>query len=423
MQSPPPRHAGSLASHRAARVVALVVTGIVALVATGAVASYVDLKSQLDVSDVDSLLGEDRERPPVVSAEEDDPEDPFAGEALNILVMGTDFRDEENAAIAGEGDEFHSDTTLLVHVSGDRSRIEAVSIPRDSLVPIPACPRSDGTTSDPRNSTMFNRAFEIGGGDAKDVTGAAACTILTVESLTGVRITDHMVVEMTGVIDVVDAVGGVRMCLPEPVVGRKVDLNLPAGEVRLDGYTAINFLRARQGQGMGLELGSDLQRIERQQAFFDAMLREVLSQNLITDSPRLYRVVREVLQSISTGPDLASPAALAGLAWSLRDIDPAQIVFTSVPVVEAPRNPDRVVWTSEADAIWARIQADQPPPGSPTPPPSAAPSADGTATPTADPSVAPSQAPSETAAPSGEPAAPAPAPSPSLRPGVCPNGA
>jgi hypothetical protein len=222
-----------------------------------------------------------------------------------------------------------------------------------------------------------------------------------VESLTGVRITDHMVVEMTGVIDVVDAVGGVRMCLPEPVVGRKVDLNLPAGEVRLDGYTAINFLRARQGQGMGLELGSDLKRIERQQAFFDAMLREVLSQNLITDSPRLYRVVREVLQSISTGPDLASPAALAGLAWSLRDIDPAQIVFTSVPVVEAPRNPDRVVWTSEADAIWARIKADQPPPGSPTPPPSAAPSAGGTAAPTADPSVAPSQAPSETAAPSG----------------------
>jgi LCP family protein required for cell wall assembly len=420
VQSPPPRHAGSLASHRVARVVALVVTGIVALIATGAVASYVDLKSQLDVSDVDSLLGEDRERPPVVSAEQDDPEDPFAGEALNILVMGTDFRDEENAAIAGEGDDFHSDTTLLVHVSGDRSRIEAVSIPRDSLVPIPACPRSDGTTSDPRNSTMFNRAFEIGGGDAKDVTGAAACTILTVESLTGVRITDHMVVEMTGVIDVVDAVGGVRMCLPEPVVGRKVDLNLPAGEVRLDGYTAINFLRARQGQGMGLELGSDLERIERQQAFFDAMLREVISQNLITDSPRLYRVVREVLQSISTGPDLASPAALAGLAWSLRDIDPAQIVFTSVPVVEAPRNRDRVVWTSEADAIWARIKADQPPPGSPTPPPSAAPSAGGTAAPTADPGVAPSQAPSDTAAPSGEPAAPAPAPSPSLRPGVCP---
>ncbi len=385
-------------------------TGVVALATTGAVASYIDLQNQLDVSDVDSLLGEDRDRPPVV-AEEQDPTDPFAGQELNILVMGTDFRDEANAELAGAGEEFHSDTTLLVHVSGDRSRIEAVSIPRDSLVDIPACPRTDGSTSAPQYGAMFNTAFTIGGGDAKDITGAAACTILTVEALTGVRVTDHMVVEMTGVIGVVDAVGGVPMCLPEPVVGRKVDLNLPAGEQRLDGYTAINFLRARQGDGMGLEIGSDLKRIERQQAFFDAMLREVLAQNLITDSPRLYRVVREVLQSISTGPDLANPAALAGLAWSMRNIQPSQIVFTSVPVVEAPTDPNRVVWTSEADAIWERIRADEAPPGSPTPMPSASPS--GTGEPSDGATGEPSREPTD------DPTAPTPSPSPSLRPGVC----
>ncbi len=415
---------------------ALVVTGAVALVATGALASYLDLQSQLDVSDVDALLGEERSRPPVV-AENHDPTDPFAGQALNILVMGTDFRDEENAAIAGEGDEFHSDTTLLVHISGDRSRIEAVSIPRDSLVDIPACPRTDGSTSRPHRDTMFNSAFTIGGGDDRDVTGAAACTILTVESLTGVRVTDHMVVEMTGVVDVVDAIGGVRMCLPEPVKGRKVELDLQAGEQRLDGYTAINFLRARQGSGMGLEMGSDLGRIERQQAFFDAMMREVLSQNLITDSARLYRVVREVLQSISTGPDLANPAALAGLAWSLRNIDPAQIVFTSVPVVDAPTNRNRVVWTSDADEIWERIKADQPPPGSPEPSPSAsspgspAPgtpgsgsSSPGTTGGGSDDEPSDDATGGATPAPSGGATAgaePTPSPSPSLREGVCPN--
>ncbi|AEG43779.1 LytR family transcriptional attenuator [Isoptericola variabilis J7] len=411
---------------------ALGLTGVLALVGTGAVASYLDLQAQLDVSDVEALLGEDRSRPPAHS-DEQDPDDPFAGQALNILVMGTDFRDEENAALAGEGDEFHSDTTLLVHVSGDRSRIEAVSIPRDSLVDIPACPRSDGSTSDARRNTMFNRAFTIGGGDDRDITGAAACTILTVESLTGVGITDHMVVKMSGVIDVVDAIGGVRMCLPEPVKGRKVDLDLPAGEQRFDGYTAINFLRARQGSGMGLEMGSDLGRIERQQAFFDAMLREVLAQNIITDSPRLYRVVREVLQSISTGRDLASPAALAGLAWSMRNIDPAQIVFTSVPVVEAPRNPDRVVWTDEADAIWERIRADEPPPGSPAPSPSASGGSDGASPDGSDASDRPSAPASEepfdgasepeSGAESGGSAGPTPSPSPSVRPGVCADAA
>lgn len=362
MERPAPRHATTATAHRAVRVVALVVTAVVVLVGVAAAATFLDLRSQIRVSDVDTLLGDDRERPPAV-AEEQDPSDPFAGRALNILVMGTDFRDDANAEIAGEGDEFHSDTTLLVHVSGDRSRIEAVSIPRDSLVDIPACPLPGGGESEARSGAMFNSAFALGGGPDKDVTGAAACTIRTVEALTGVRVTHHMVVEMTGVIGVVDAIGGVTMCLPEPVVGRKVDLDLEAGKQRLDGYTAINFLRARQGEGMGLEIGSDLKRIERQQAFFDAALREILAQNVITDSPRLYRMVREILGSISTGPELASPTALAGLAWSVRDIDPRRIVFTSVPVVAAPSDPNRVVWTDEADAVWERIRADEAPPG------------------------------------------------------------
>jgi len=360
-----PRHATSFASHRVVRSIALVVTAVVVFAAAAAVATFLDLRSQIGVSDVDGLLADD-DRPPEVAAEKD-PSDPFAGKDLNILVMGTDFRDEANAEIAGSGDEFHSDTTLLVHLSGDRSRIEAVSIPRDSLVDIPSCKLPGGGETPPQSNAMFNSAFSRGGGPGKDVTGAAACTIRTVEQLTGVRISDHVVVEMTGVIGVVDAIGGVTMCLPEPVKGQRVDLDLPEGKQRLDGYTAINFLRARKGEGMGLEMGSDLKRIERQQAFFDAAMREILAQNVITDSPRLYRMVREILGSISTDPDLASPTALAGLAWSIRDIDPSRIVFTSVPVATAPSDPNRVVWTSEADAIWERIRADEAPPGTPEP--------------------------------------------------------
>jgi LCP family protein required for cell wall assembly len=385
------------------RAVALVATGLIAFVGAGATAAFLDLRSAIGVSDVDALLGQDRSRPPAPTAK--DPEDPFAGQVLNILLMGTDLRDPENAAIAGEADVFHSDTTVLVHVSGDRTRIEAVSIPRDSLVDVPACPRPDGSETAPRH-TMFNRAFTIGGGDERDITAAAACTILTVESLTGVRITDHMVVEMAGVIGVVDAIGGVTMCLPEAMHGERVDLDLPAGQQDLNGYQSINFLRARKGQGMGLELGSDLERIKRQQAFLSAAMREILSQNVITDSPRLYRLAQEVLRSISTGPDLASPTALAGLAWSLRGIDPAQIVFTSVPVVPAPSDPDnRVVWTEEADTIWERIAADEAPPGTVPATP---------ATPTD--ATTPEQPTSGTTTEPG----PAPAPSPSLLPGVCP---
>lgn len=431
-----PRHAAPLKVHRALRVSGMVLTGLVALAASGAVAAYVDLQSQIDVSDVDSLLGSvAQERPSPAAA---DPDDPFAGRALDILVMGTDFRGgADNQAIAGQGDEFHSDTTLVVHVSGDRSRIEVVSIPRDSLVDIPACPLPGGGTSEPRHDAMFNQAFTIGGGEDKDITGAAACTILTVEKLTGVSITDHVVVEMSGVVGVVDAVGGVPMCLPEPVkeTRRYGNLDLPAGEQRLDGATAIQFLRVRHGTGMGLETGSDLSRIERQQAFVSAMVREILAQNLLTDSPRLYRVVHAVLQSISTDPDLASPRALAGLAWSLRTIDPSRVVFTAVPVTDAPSNPNRVVWTSEADAIWERLRDDAPPPGLPDPVPAAAPSPSGGGDPAgAGPSGGASPSDASPSAGAGDGAdggagtdaaagagsgSPTPSASPSVLPGVC----
>ena len=330
--------------------VLLVVGGV------GGVTVYLDLKQQIDVSDVSGLV--EGPTPP-------NPDDPFTGRSLDILVLGTDLRGGENTEIAGAGDGgMRSDTTMLVHVSGDRSRIEVVSIPRDALVDVPSCELPDGTESRATYG-MFNSAFTIGGGAEEDLTHAAACTISTVQTLTGITITNHMVVQMNGVVDVVEALGGVRMCLPEPLVqdpdyGR---FELPAGEQTLDGRQAIAYLRARHGTGLGLEQGSDLTRIERQQAFVDALVRQVLDQDVLTSSPRLYRTVRAVLGAISADPGLADPAALAGLVYSFRDIDPARIVFTELPVVAAPADANRVILTADAAAIWERIAADEPPPG------------------------------------------------------------
>lgn len=342
----------------------LLVVAAVTLVGVAAAAVYLDLRDQIGVSDVSGLVD---------VPEPADPDDPFTGRSLNILLLGTDLRGGENTEIAGAGDGgMRSDTTMLVHISGDRSRIEVVSIPRDSLVEIPSCELPDGSESG-ASYGMFNSAFTIGGGAEEDLTYAAACAISAVQSLTDVPVTNHMVVQMDGVVDVVDALGGVRMCLPEPLVqdpayGR---FELPAGEQTLDGRQAIGFLRARHGTGLGLEQGSDLTRIARQQAFVDSLVRQVLDQNVVTNSPQLYRTIRAVLGAISADPSLADPAALAGLAFSIRDIDPADIVFTELPVVAAPTDPNRVVWTEDAAAIWARLAADEPPPGRETPAPGA----------------------------------------------------
>ncbi len=360
-----PHHARSLRSHKALRIVGMVATGSLVLAGTAATAMYVDFQSTLDVSDVSGLVVGASPEPPR------DPDDPFAGKALNILVMGTDYRDAENAAIAGEEEGMRSDTTFVVHVSGDRTRMEVVSIPRDSLVDIPSCNLSDGSTSKPRKDTMFNEAFQIGAGQDDDLVGAAACTITTVQSITGLTITDHVVLKMNGVVGVVNAIGGVTMCLPEPMKEnpRYGTLDLPAGQTTLSGDQAISFLRARHGTGMGLEMGSDLSRIPRQQAFIDSMLREVLSKNLITNAPELYSMIKAVLSSVSASPSLAGLDSLAGLAFSLKDIDTNEIVFTELPVIDAPTNKNRVVWTKDAQAIWDRMAADEPPPGHETPAP------------------------------------------------------
>lgn len=398
----------------------LFVVGAVTLVAVAGAAVYLDLKEQIGVSDVSGLVQVQKPA---------DPDDPFTGRSLNILVLGTDLRGGENTEIAGEGDGgMRSDTTMLVHVSGDRSRIEVVSIPRDSLVDIPSCKLPDGSESG-ASYGMFNSAFTIGGGAEEDLTYAAACTISTVQTLTDVPVTNHMVVQMDGVVEVVDALGGVRMCLPEPLVQNPAygRFELPAGEQTLDGRQAIGFLRARHGTGLGLEQGSDLTRIARQQAFVDSLVRQVLDQNVVTNSPQLYRTIRAVLHAISADPSLADPAALAGLAFSIRDIDPANIVFTELPVVAAPTDSNRVVWTEDAAAIWARLAADEPPPGHETPAPGAAGggkepeepsggSADPVDGPDAGEGGGQEGSSGGTTAPSDRPD---PSPSPSLLPGVC----
>ena len=405
-----PRHLRHQRSHRAARVAALIVVGALVLVAAGGTAAYLDLKQQIGVSDVSGLV-----KGPTPSA---DPDDPFTGRSLNILVMGTDLRGGENTEIAGAGDGgMRSDTTMLVHVSGDRSRIEVVSIPRDSLVDIPACKLPDGSESGATYG-MFNSAFTIGGGASEDLTYAAACTISTVQTLTGVPITNHMAVKMDGVVEVVEALGGVRMCLPEPLVQNPAygRFELPAGEQTLDGRQAIGFLRARHGTGLGLEQGSDLTRIDRQQAFVDARVRQILDQNVVTNSPRLYRTIEAVLRAISADPGLADPAALAGLAFSIRDIDPSEIVFTELPVVAAPTDPNRVVWTADATAIWERLAADEPPPGHETPAPGSGSSGKPSKGSSDDATGSGSDDDDGGATPSGKPS---PSPSPSLLPGVC----
>ncbi|MDM0010797.1 LCP family protein, partial [Variovorax sp. J22R203] len=161
-----PRHARVPVT--AARGPAIVLTAVLTTFASAAGAVYLDLRGQLEVSGAQDLVIS----APAPVATTNAPDDPFAGAAMNILVMGTDLRDAENAALAGETEGMRSDSTMRVHVAGDRTWAEVVSIPRDSLVDVPECLLPDGGRSRARH-TMFNEAFAIGAGAEKSVDHAA----------------------------------------------------------------------------------------------------------------------------------------------------------------------------------------------------------------------------------------------------------
>ncbi|MET8559514.1 LCP family protein [Streptomyces flaveolus] len=269
-------------------------------------------------------------------------------DAQNILLIGSDTRAGDGNGRYGKdvGTE-RSDTTILLHLAADRHGATAVSLPRDLMVDIPSCGQKDGRRSDPVFA-MFNHAFEVGG---------SACTIRTVEKLTGIRIDHHMVLDFSGFKAMVDAVDGVEVCLKEPVDDKAAKLKLPAGKVMLDGEQALGFVRARKSLGNG----SDTERMERQQRFLGALVDKVRSSGVLLNPVKLYPVLDAATSSLTTDPELASLRGLYQLVRGLREIPTERVQFLTVPreSYAYDANRDQLV-EPEAERLFGRLRADQP---------------------------------------------------------------
>ena len=346
-----PRHAHGLKSHGALRGVALAAVAVVVFGASSAAAVVQRLQNNITTVDVSALTGP---RPTTSAVAK--PGDPNAGQAVNILVLGTDSRAGVNAAIGGADTGQRSDTAIVVHISADRSRVELVSIPRDSLVKIPVCKATNGKTSRALTSAMFNSAFATGWDMGGDMTSAAACAINTVQVNTGVPIDHFAVVDFAGFQAMVNAIGGVPICIPKPLHDTYSGLNLPAGQQVLNGQQALQLARARHGN---IGDGGDLDRIGNQQRLIQAMVNEVLSKKVLTNVPNLVSFLSAATSSLTTDPGLQLQN-LTGLAYNLRGINRSNILFMTIPTGPAPTDPNRLVWTSAATAIWTNMAADKP---------------------------------------------------------------
>lgn len=270
---------------------------------------------------------------------------------INLLVMGSDTRDGDGNEIGGGLDEVEgerSDTTILLHISADRTNAYGVSIPRDSMVARPDCIGEDGETIPGAEVDMFNTAFELGG---------TACTIQTVEQLTGVRVTNHVVVDFQGFQGMVDAIDGVEVCLPNPIDDPLAKIDLPAGVQTLEGRDALGYVRTRSSQASA---NADLGRAKRQQAFVASMIKKVVSSETLLRPDRLLGFLNEATSSLTADPELADVRRLAGLAQQLSDVGLDNILFVTVPVQDYAPDPNRVEWLESADDIWQAMIDDEP---------------------------------------------------------------
>jgi LCP family protein required for cell wall assembly len=259
---------------------------------------------------------------------------------LNILVAGVDPRTglthhQEVVLHVGSDVSSNSDTLMLAHVSADRSRVTVVSIPRDSWVNIPG-----------HGMSKINAAYGYGG---------ARLMVQTVEQATGLTINDYVEVDFLGFVKVIDALGGVNICLPQAVNDTYSGLRLSAGMHHVNGITALAYARDRHSFAT-----SDLARIQDQQRLVSSALSQAIHSGLLANPVRLSAFISASLSALTVNQGLN----VSALADQMRGISTSNVTFTTVPLASAdyqtPTGQLAVQWDAQAAGrLFQELASDQ----------------------------------------------------------------
>jgi LCP family protein required for cell wall assembly len=284
-----------------------------------------------------------------------DRERPDSGDGQNILLVGTDSREEFSAA---ERDRYHlggsscycADTIMLVHLSGSGEHASVVSLPRDSYAELPAhefAPTGDRHSSHP---DKLNAALSHGG---------PSLMVRTVERLTRLRVDHYLEVDFASFMSAVDEVGGVEVCTTRRLRDDYSGLDLPAGSHTLDGATALAYVRARH-----VDSTSDLGRMERQQRFLAAFWDRAVSSGVLLNPARLGGTATALLDSVRADQGFGGEEML-DMARAMRDFTPSKADLTAVPLADTSRTVpgigSTVSWDEKAaDRLFTALREDRP---------------------------------------------------------------
>ncbi|MFJ5803994.1 LCP family protein [Streptomyces decoyicus] len=271
---------------------------------------------------------------------------------VNVLIIGTDARSGKgNSGYGDAGSVGHADTTILMHISKDRSNATALSIPRDMITDIPSCPtkQKDGSTKNipGERGVRFNTSLGQEGRDP-------GCTWRTVEKLTGLKINHFMMADFNAVKSLSTAVDGVEVCAGKDLNDPKSHLKLKAGRHIVKGEQALAFVRTRHAIGFG----SDLDRIKMQQQFLSSLIRKLKS-SAFSSPGKLYDVSQAATKALTVDTGIGSANKLLDFGTDLKKVDIDKVTFATVPVLDNPDDPATVILNkTAADPLFAMVRAD-----------------------------------------------------------------
>ncbi|MFG2651490.1 LCP family protein [Streptomyces sp. NPDC048436] len=323
------------------RVVVFSALGAVLVGGGGLAYLWSHLDGNLKSTDINAALGKDR------------PGAQHNG-SMNILLLGSDSRAGTHGKYGKGISGARSDTAMVLHVDKTHEKASVVSVPRDTMVDRPACAKPDGGTAPASHRSMFNEAYQAGG---------PACTVKTVESMSGLRMDHYLEVDFKGFKKLIDQLGGVDITTSKAIKDSNSGLSLTAGKHTLKGNEALELVRTRHGVGDG----SDLGRIQLQQAFIKALIHRAETTDLVGDPAKSYDLADTATRTVSADSELASAGKLLGLAKDLKGISPGHMNMVTMPVTYDAKDPGRVLPLTKADhKVWNALRADRPIPKSAT---------------------------------------------------------
>lgn len=245
------------------------------------------------------------------------PNRPAAAAGTNWLIVGSDSREgltpqqEQQLAtgdVAAAGGGQRTDTIMIAHLPDNSTKPTLLSLPRDSEVTIPG-----------HGKNKINAAFSIGG---------PKLLVQTVEQATGLHIDHYAEIGFGGFANIVDAIGGVPMCIDKQMHDDYTNITIPPGCQKLDGAHALGFVRMRHSDATPR---SDLDRVENQRKFMGALASQIASPGTLLNPFDLFPLLSSAPGALTmdSGDHLQN---LIGLAWALRGVSSGGVVTTTVPV-------------------------------------------------------------------------------------------